>query len=248
MDIFLNVLKCIWNIIINYIAPLGDLCIVVITLVIFVFTYVIKKVSILSLGESHSIWDGYSLSVALKNCTLADICVKKVSLIFDEEFEIKVNEYETPIIIGALKTMSFESEKMSQEPFENGFTMHGHKIKAKIILSDSKIIYAKIKTTKKRKLQKEKIYDQPLYINYKDGDRVITPQMKYKVVIYKNDTFVTDIIILKSGLMNQPIAGYNVIPPESLKSKNNVKAALETMLKSKDFTVVVLDYSIESFQ
>ena len=247
MEILKAIFECMWNIVSNYISPLGDFCIVIITLVVFVFTYISKKVTILSVGESHSIWEGYSISLVLKNCTLADICVKNLSLIFDDKMEFTVNKYDIPVIIGALKTMTFESEKMSQNPFEEGFTLYRHKIRAKITLADNKIVFAKMKTAKFRKHKNEKVYETPFFINYTDGDSVITEHMKYKAVIYKNDTFVTDIIILNNGLMNQAIAGYNAIPPESLRDTSTVKAAIESLLKSKDFTVVVLDYSIKSF-
>ena len=51
----------------------------------------------------------------------------------------------------------------------------------------------------------------------------------------------------KNGVMDQTIAGYNALPQEQLKSKEQVKSAVEELLKSKDFVVNVFDYSIENF-
>ena len=237
-----------WKVITDYIAPLGDLCVVIITLVIFGFTYVSKKISLMSLGESFSVWDGYSVNVTLKNATLSDMSVKKVKLIFDDKQELTVNEYDTPVLIGPLKAIIFDGKKMSTKPFGDGFILYGHKVKAQITLADNRIIYAKMhKSIFRKKPKKEKVYESPFAINYTDGDKVITDHMLYKILIYKNDEFVTDIIVLKNGLMNKAVAGYNAIPPEHLKNKESVKTIVENMLKSKEFVIAVLDYSIESF-
>lgn len=236
-----------WKVITDYIAPLGDLCIVIITLIIFGFTYVSKKISIMSLGESFSVWEGYSINVTLKNATLSDMSVKKVKLIFDNKRELTINTYDTPVLIGPLKSVVFESPKHSKRPFDDLFRVNGHKIKAQITLADNQIIFAKMHKNLFKKPKNEKIYECPVSINYADGDKVITDHMLYKILIYRNEEFVTDIIVLKNGLMNQTIAGYNALPKEKLQSKEQVKSAVESLLKSKKFVVDVLDYSIENF-
>ena len=247
MQIFKNVISCIWTIITGYIAPLGDFFVVIITLVLFVVTYISKKLSLMSFGESFSIWDGYSINVTLKNATLSDMSVKKVKLIFDDKRELTINTYDTPVLIGPLKSVVFESKKFSKRPCEGNFSLNGHKIKAQVTLSDNQVIFAKIHRRLFKKTKKEKVYESPFFVNYTDGDKVITDHMLYKILIYKNDEFVTDIIVLKNGLMNKAIAGYNALPPEHLKSKEGVKAIVENMLKSKEFVIAVMDYSIESF-
>ena len=237
----------IWNVITEYVAPLADFFVVIISISIFGLTYVSKKISIVGFTEGIHVYEGYKVVLTLKNETLSDMSIKKVRMIIDDKSALLIKQYTSPHILGPLKALNFESDNYSISPIKDSFAFSGkHKVKAEITLSDDRIIFAKISKKLYFKRRNKKSYETIHPLKVMDGDSLITESMLYKVLICKNEEMVDSFIILQHGSINKTINGCHCLPKECLQSKEMVKTKIEELYKNQDYTVEVYDHSIET--
>lgn len=243
MNWVFEVFDCFFSILKEYISPLGDACILLLTIYTFYRTYVSKKINFLGFSLNSSIWDGFSIGVNIQNWSLSTISVNKIELVINEEIKITIKDFNDPLILEPLKSVKIESERNSEFPFKSS-ELFDSELKLQIYGFNGKVIESKFKRhTKKPRNIKE--YKQLSVVNKTFDGKVVTPNMKYKVYIFENGLLQESFIIMKRGLMEKHLWGFNVIPEEHLESKESLKEFLFSIIDKDKYTIDIVDLEKE---
>lgn len=226
----------------DYISPLGNTCILLLTIYTFYRTYISKKVKFFGYSVSNSVLEGFSIGINIQNWSLSTIAVSKIELVVDEKVKITINKFDDPLILEPLKSVKISSEQMSDSPSELD-NLFNSELKLLTHCFNGKVIISKIERHFKPRKTKE--YEQLTVFTKTYDGKIVTPNMKYKVYIYENDILQESFIILHGGVMEKCLGGFNVIPEECLKSKKNLKEFLFKYIDRNKYTIEIFDFELD---
>ena len=222
----------------NWITFASDISILLITLYTFRLTFISKKIKVLSYGTTCD-KDGNSYNLIIENRSLSPIVVKSVSMIVDKKWKLGIIKYKKPLIVNPFSTEYIEKNKYGYIEHEEEFRFED--VVFEIETSKGKYYIPFNKRFSKISKELKKITSNVNCFNYMYNNKIILPEAKYIVDIYKNKDFVDTIFILKSGLMTDSLNGIDKISIKNIDSKSEVVEEIERIISETDYSVKISD-------
>lgn len=217
----------------------ADISILLITIYTFYFTFISRKIAVLSYGKSLGN-AGENYHVMLENKTLSPIAIKKVSMIIDNKWKVTMKEYDIPLII-----QPFSVELVEQNKY--GFMENEDKFKKnKIvfeIMTTSKNLYIPFqkKFIKTSRNMKQMPHNCMAIANYY-GDTLLLHKTKYVLNVYYDSKFKDVIQIFETGLMTGDINTINALKVNDINDKEEVVNLLNQIIKDTKFSVQLIEH------
>ncbi len=215
---------------------LGNLSVVIITVMTFYLTIWSNKISIIGLRENFSAFYGKEIFLQVKNHTLHPICINTVALYYLRGGQIvkrKLREFDISFVIPQWEIATFSSKRYTDveaedldmfEPFLAEFccgtkTVYAYKGNLPVI-------------EKKRFLRiahraiKRKAYEIVTVETCAHNQKVLSPSVKYAVAIKTKSGEYQQSHVTDYGFMSNDIFGYNALPKEACKNEESLKELL----------------------
>lgn len=218
----------------NWVTFAADICILLITLYTFYFTFLSQKIAILSYGKSSGN-SGDSYNVILENKTLSPIAVKKVSMIIDDRWKFIIKDYNVPLIIQPFSVELIEQEKYGY--MENEKYFKNKKIVFEVETSKYKLYRKFNKKIIIVSKQMKKILYNCSTITSHYGDIMLFPNTKYVIDVFFNEKFIKTVQIFDSGIMVGDINGINAVESEYIDNINMVRDILNEVIKDTKYSI-----------
>lgn len=218
----------------------GEFVLAITGIYTFYRTFISKKIKVVGLGHASSTWEGYSYSITLQNFSLSAISINSIDFILNNEESFCIIKNSSPIVLEPLRAIKFESQKLSEQPFDYSLT-YSKKFKICIHCSNGKKIIVK---RKKPIIKKKFKYKTLTAYRATYNDMLITDSMKYKVSIFIDGKLWKETVMGKTGNLKDDINGYNAISSELIDDEDALKRALMDLVNKKNCTIVLEDISL----
>lgn len=226
---------------ISWVSFGADLCILGITIYTTWKTFFEKRIKLLSYSPHFSMFGGDSISIVVKNSSLLPISVQSIDIIYSDH-SLNLSKFDNFLILEPHHTVKIKMEPFSKlsKPLSeldiNNFFIAFDTTEETII---SKFRWIKTKYDKKKKYTKINIERKTF------NGQIITPDIKYALLIKINNTEQT-IFINDGGLLSSDIYGYNAIPKKDIndieKVKMNIKGILNKYNQKQEFQLATINY------
>lgn len=234
--------NALWEIIKEVFAIIGDTSIFIITIYTFYLTF-FPKLRYLGMSHKTSFFEGEDISISFENRGLSPISIDSVELVLDD-YKVKIfaKKINDNCIIEGFKTLTVTMKPASAIETDDGVVSFDVKKRKYLIVKTSRNIqYIDIKGKKSGRALKrlEKRYPiKDAYIPRHTFDGVIiTPHIKYAIIYIDKLNKVQSILVSHVGLMNSRALGFDIIPKEHLKSKNDLEKFLNKKIPNVKFGV-----------
>jgi hypothetical protein len=206
----------------------ADICILLITIYTFHFSFVSKKIKFITFGQSSSNSEGESFSVVIENKTAKAIVIKEMFIIVNNEYKIGVKRYDTPLILSPFHTERIETEKFSYMVPEVKF--NGNDIILQVNTSNKKIF---LKFGEKIPNITKDMKNSPNNVTKvrNEYNGKVVPQMAKYVLNISINGIKKVVFIFKTGLMTEEVLGYNVIPNDVTVDKESLEKFFQNWLE-----------------
>lgn len=239
---------CTWEMFRSMLNSIKEICtfitstlVSLIAIYTFYRTFISKKIKFLAYGKGSSVWEGENVSVIIQNWTLSTIGIKSISLIFDDKYSVLVKKFDEPFVLEPLRSATIKSDNFTYNPILSE-VKYLNMSKKLYIETGTDVIISKMK----KQLKKKYLYQPTTNFECKSGNNLVTQDMRYMVMIVKDNKVVQEIIILKNGSMNCVINGGNALPPEAMRDTKTVQDYFNILLNDEGIKVNVSNYSVET--
>lgn len=225
-----------------------DIILFVIAIWTFANTYLLSRVTILTLTRSFDMWSSDTIGFVIKSKTLKTIVINEVYAIFDNKYRLKIAKYDDPIILEAFRSIKLEMQPYTsispltiRELFlnkEGRLNVH-----LELVTDENKVIYSKYKGVK-YKIDKEAELETVCTYVSKFNGFVLKEDFKY-ALLYKigEKSTLETAFINNFGLISTNIFGFNKVPVDCLSDKDKLIEVLHKPCEKIGIYLSVVDLS-----
>ena len=180
-----------------------------------------KNLKAISYKPSFRSFYGDIVSIVIENCTLSNFSVLGISLVYNNQYTMRLVKYDEPLLIEPFKTIKIESKPITLVSPTLLFLDKFKDLFVRIETSRG-VIYSKIRGKIKNK--NYKTYEIASVHRESIAGTIVANSIKY-ILFYKGkDEEIISIFIDKAGIMSNEITNFNAIPKESMKNKETLKS------------------------
>lgn len=210
----------------------ADICILLITIYTFYITFISQKIRFMSISKSSSTTNGDNFSVVLENKTLSPLVIEDIHLIIDNKYKIQVKKFESPLILEAYTAQKVTSDRYSYTVPSLPSPV-GNNVVLEVKTSRKKLYLRLHKKVPKVTEEMRNIPYNVTKITNTYNDKIVPKNAKFALIVSKGDWQKTA-FIFDTGVMTGEILGYNGIPEDAVKDKENLIQFLDIWLKPND--------------
>ena len=241
-----NTLRSIWEWFIVIVPTIDAICMSFIAYYTFRLTIFPKKLKFINFKQGRSTFDGDSVELTLENRSLCPCVVESVDLIVGSH---KIKYFEGEYIIDGFKTAKIAMQPYSKILSEDGeididiLTLKDISLLVKTTRGIQHIKYERISRLSWWRIRRLESKYKPTTVcrNY-HNQRLVVPGIRYALSFLDEEKQIQTILIHRSGMMSQPIFGYNYLSAEIMKDKISVKKHFDAEFSKCGLTCFLTEF------
>ena len=208
------------------ISAISSLAVIFLTGYTFYLSKLSNKIEIVSKGLGRDVWHGYNCMIAFKNCSLHDISVLEIGVLYkstdSKYWNIKLSDFRNePMIIKPFEIKKIQSEWHQSIQINtriDNIDIYDTNNIFYFCLGDRNVFFTRsgMSQCKCNTIFKKYIHNigsvMRLIINYNRKDINITSDVKYIIHLNTNNQDWKSLLLNSNGIIDGEINGYNAFP------------------------------------